>query len=88
MLQKICRTNFFHIKFWVVVASNVKMDQCCSQLRFFILMVRLYMASCIMFNNMVPLLFFLRLKFIISLLISPLLGHSPSLKITHKENGP
>jgi hypothetical protein len=41
MLRKTYRTNFFHIKFGVEVASNVKMDQCCPQLRFFILMVRL-----------------------------------------------
>jgi hypothetical protein len=41
-LRKIYGTNFFHLKFGVVVASNVKIDQCCPQLRFLILMVRLY----------------------------------------------
>jgi hypothetical protein len=35
-------TNFFHIKSWVLLTSNVKKDQCCPQLRFSILMVRLY----------------------------------------------
>jgi hypothetical protein len=30
------------LSLWVVLTSNVKMDQCCPQLRFFILMVRLY----------------------------------------------
>jgi hypothetical protein len=35
MLRKIYGTNFFHIKFGAVVASNVKMDQCCPQFRFF-----------------------------------------------------
>jgi hypothetical protein len=49
MLRKIYGTNFFHIKFWVVVASNVKMNQCCPQLRFFILMVRLYIK--LLFNR-------------------------------------
>jgi hypothetical protein len=33
--------NSFIYNFWVVLTSNVKMDQCCPQLRFFILMVRL-----------------------------------------------
>jgi hypothetical protein len=42
MLRKIHGTNFFHIKFWVVLTLNVKIKQCCPQLRFFILMVRLY----------------------------------------------
>jgi hypothetical protein len=32
----------FHLKFWVVPTSRVKMDQCCPQLRFFIVMVTLY----------------------------------------------
>jgi hypothetical protein len=45
MLRKIYGTNFFHIKFQVAVASNVKMDQCCPQLRFFILMVRFYIHT-------------------------------------------
>jgi hypothetical protein len=43
MLWKIHGTNFFHIKFLGRLTSNVKMDQCCPQLRFFILMVRLYL---------------------------------------------
>jgi hypothetical protein len=43
MLRKIHGTNFFHIKFWLVLTSNVKLNQCCPKLRFFILMVRLYL---------------------------------------------
>jgi hypothetical protein len=42
-LQKLYGTNFVPIKFWVLLTLNVKMDQCCPQLRFFILMVRLYL---------------------------------------------
>jgi hypothetical protein len=45
MLRKIYGTNFFHLKFGVVVTSNVKMDQCCPQLRIFILMFRLYLHT-------------------------------------------
>jgi hypothetical protein len=40
MLRKIHGTNFFHIKFFVALTSNVKMDQYCPQLRFFIEMIR------------------------------------------------
>jgi hypothetical protein len=41
MLRTIHGTNFYHIKFWVVLTSNDKMDQCRPQLKFIILMVRL-----------------------------------------------
>jgi hypothetical protein len=42
MLWKIHGTNSIIENSRVVLTSNVKMDQCCPQLRFFILMVRLY----------------------------------------------
>jgi hypothetical protein len=56
MLRKIHGINFFHIKFWVALTLNTKMDQRCPQLRFFISMVRLYnvfacRCECITFSQ-------------------------------------
>jgi hypothetical protein len=36
----------FMLNSWVVLTSNVKMGKCCPQLRYFILMVRLYVIIC------------------------------------------
>jgi hypothetical protein len=45
MLLKIHGTNSFIENSCVVLTSNVKTDQCCPQLRIFILMVRLYIHT-------------------------------------------